>query len=81
MEISEKELIGKTVMSEKGFPVGVIKKYLMDNISGELESILVEPSKEINSQEYKLNKQGDIILPLGCLSPVKDVVIMEEALL
>lgn len=53
----------------------------MNNTSGELKSILVEPSKEINSQEYKLNKQGDIILPLECLSPVKDVIIMEKALL
>jgi len=52
MEISEDELIGKSVMSGKGFLIGVIKESVLDDTSGETTSVLVEPSKEIASSVF-----------------------------
>ena len=79
MEISEDELIGKSVMSGKGFLIGVIKESVLDDTSGETTSVLVEPSKEVVSRKYKFNEQGDIIFPFNSLVAVKDVIIVEES--
>jgi len=79
MEISEDELIGKSVMSGKGFLIGVIKESVLDDASGETTSVLVEPSKEIASRKYKFNEQGAIIFPFNSLIAVKDVIIVEES--
>ena len=78
MEKSKNELTGKAVMSGKGFLIGVIKESIVDNTSGEVTSILVEPSKEIDSWKYKLNKHGDIIFQCNSLAAVKDIIIVEE---
>jgi sporulation protein YlmC with PRC-barrel domain len=80
MELSEDELIGKTIMSEKGFSIGVIKKFLKESKAGDSETILVSPSKEIDIIDYKTNTQGDIIIPLDSITPIKDVVILEKNL-
>ena len=81
MEISEKELIGKTVISEKGFPIGVIKKCLIKRNAEDSGSILVSPSKETDIQDYKTNTQGNIIIPLSSVTPIKNVVILEKNLI
>lgn len=80
METLEEELIGKTVMNKKGFVIGVIKGSMIDKSTGKSTSLLVEPSKEINLRMYKLNEQGDIILPSDSLYSVKDIAILEEPL-
>ncbi len=82
MEISEDELIGKTVMSEKGVSIGVIKKCLMkSNDAGDPGSILVSPSKEIDILDYKTNTKGDIIISLSNITQIKNVVILEKNLI
>ena len=82
MEISEDELIGKTLMNEIGVSIGVIKKCLKkSNDDEDPGSILVSPSKEIDILDYKTNTQGDIIIPLGSITPIKNVVILEKNLI
>ena len=78
MEISEDELIGKSVISGKGFLIGTVKESMVDEISGETTSVLVEPSKEFNSREGKPYERGNIIFTLDSLVAVKDVIIAEE---
>ena len=78
MDLTKKELIGKTVMSGEGIPIGIIKKSLKDTESGEINSLLIEPSKEIDTTNYKKNNQGRIILPFENISPVQDVIIIEK---
>jgi sporulation protein YlmC with PRC-barrel domain len=81
MDFTKEELIGKTLMSEKGISIGIIKKCLMANNDAQHpKSILVSPSKEIDILNYKTNIQGDIIIPIGCITPIKDVVIFEQNL-
>ena len=78
MDLSEDELIGKTVLSEKGVPIGVIKKCLIESNAVDSESIIVSPSKEIEVRDYKSNTEGDIIIPLSRITPIKDVLIFEK---
>ncbi len=78
MELSKNELIGKNVMNEKGILIGIIKKSLLDINSGELSSILIEPSKEIDIENFQKNEHGKIVLPCECISQVQDVIIFEN---
>jgi sporulation protein YlmC with PRC-barrel domain len=78
MRKTKNNLIGKTVMSENGILIGVIKKSLVNTGSGEITSFLITPSRKIDSKEYKKNKQGEIFLPVDCISTVKDIVIFEK---
>jgi len=80
MEILKDKLIGKTVMSGEGCTIGIIKDSLIDNHTGEATSISVKPSKEIDTQSYKRNEQGDIIFPFDSVASVKDIVIIEKNL-
>ena len=78
MDLTKKELIGKTVMSGEGIPIGIIKNSLRDTDSEEVTSLIIEPSKEIDTSKYKKNNQGRIILPFENISPVQDVIIIEK---
>jgi sporulation protein YlmC with PRC-barrel domain len=78
MRKTKNSLIGKTVMSGKGIPIGVIKKSLVDATSGKITSLLVKPSHKIDSKEYKQNRQGEIVLSVDCISPVQDVIVFEN---
>jgi len=81
MELSENDLIGKTVMSETGVSIGVIKKCLMESNAEDSGVILVSPSKGIDIFNYKTNTQGDIVIPLSNIAPIKDIVILEKNLI
>ncbi len=78
MDLSKKELIGKTVISEEGITIGIVKKSLVDRKSGEINYLLLKPSKEIDINNYEKNNQGRIILPFENISPVQDVIIIEK---
>lgn len=78
MEQIKNDLIGKTVMSEIGASIGVIKKSMVDSDSGKISSVLIDPSQEINPEKFRLNEQGDIILPYQDIFPVQDALVFEE---
>jgi sporulation protein YlmC with PRC-barrel domain len=78
MKHSKNSIIGKTVMSETGVPIGIIKKSLVDSISGKITSLLIDPSHTIDLTKYNQNKQGDIVLPIDFISPVRDVFVFEK---
>jgi sporulation protein YlmC with PRC-barrel domain len=78
MDFSKVELVGKTVMNDEGIQIGIIKKFLFDKKTGNIRTILIEPSKEININDYKRNEQGRIIIPFENVSSVQDVMIIEK---
>ncbi|HEX17613.1 MAG TPA: hypothetical protein ENG60_04310, partial [Thermoplasmatales archaeon] len=49
MRIPESELRGKTVMTEGGLLIGILRNITMDQRTGELKSLLVEPSEDIDT--------------------------------
>lgn len=76
MKILENELRGKTVMSEEGLYLGILRNSTVDEKTGKLMDILVEPSDEIDPRLYHLNKEGNLIFPFESVKSVKDVVIL-----
>ncbi len=76
MKITENELRGKSVMSEEGLYLGIMRNSTVDSKTGELVGILVEPSDDIDPRLYHLDNQGNLIFPFNTIKSVKDVIII-----
>ena len=76
MKVLESELRGKTVMSEEGLYLGILRNSLVDGKSGSLLGILVEPSEDIDPRLYHLDDLGHLVFPFDSIKSVKDVVIV-----
>ena len=81
MENIKNALIGKVVMSVRGVRIGVIIDSLVDNTSGQILSVSVKPSEEMNFQNFKVNEHGEIIIPYASLKTIKNVIIAEDSLI
>lgn len=76
MKITENELRGKTVMSEEGLYLGVMRNTTVNAKTGELLNLLVEPSDDIDPRLYHLDDQGRLVFPFDSIKSVKDVIII-----
>jgi len=76
MKITENELRGKTVMSEEGLYLGIMRNTTVDAKTGELLNLLVEPSDDIDPRLYHLDDQGHLVFPFDSIKSVKDVIII-----
>ncbi len=76
MKILENELRGKTVMSEEGLYLGIFRNSTVNERTGQLMQILIEPSDDVDPRLYHLNEQGNLVFPFTSIKSVKDVVIV-----
>jgi sporulation protein YlmC with PRC-barrel domain len=76
MKVLESELRGKTVMSEEGLYLGIFRNSLVDERTGQLLNILVEPSEDIDPRLYHLDEVGHLVFPFEAIKSVKDVIIV-----
>ncbi len=76
MKITENELRGKTVMSEEGLYLGVMRNSTVNSKTGTLLTILVEPSEDVDPRLYHLDNQGHLIFPFNSIKSVKDVIVI-----
>ncbi len=76
LKVLESELRGKTVMSEEGLYLGILRNSLVDEKTGSLENILVEPSEDIDPRLYHLDDLGHLLFSFDSIKSVKDVVIV-----
>jgi sporulation protein YlmC with PRC-barrel domain len=76
LKITENELRGKTVMSEEGLYLGVMRNSTVNSKTGALLTILVEPSEDVDPRLYHLDNQGHLIFPFNSIKSVKDVIVI-----
>ena len=76
MKLTENELRGKTVMTEEGLYLGIMRNSTVDPKTGELVGILVEPSDDVDPRLYHLDNQGHLVFPFNSIRSVKDVIII-----
>jgi sporulation protein YlmC with PRC-barrel domain len=76
MKITENELRGKSVMSEEGLYLGVMRNTTVDSKTGKLIGLLVEPSDDIDPRLYHMDNQGYLVFPFDSIKSVKDVIII-----
>ncbi|HEC72192.1 MAG TPA: PRC-barrel domain protein [Thermoplasmatales archaeon] len=78
MKITETDLRGKTVMTEEGLYLGIMRNTTVDVKTGELVGLLVEPSDDVDPRLYHLDNQGHLVFPFESVKSVKDVIIIGE---
>lgn len=78
MKLPESDLRGKPVMNEKGLYLGILRNSLLEEKTGSLLSILVEPSKDIDPKLYNLDDLGRLVFPHESIKSIEDVVIVER---
>lgn len=76
MRITENELRGKTVMTEEGLYLGIMRNTTVDVRTGELTGVLIEPSDDVDPRLYHLDGQGHLVFPFTSIKSVKDVIII-----
>jgi len=76
MKITESELRGKTVMSEEGLYLGILRNSTVEDRTGQLMNVLIEPSDDVDPRLYHLDNQGHLVFPFNSIKSVKDVVII-----
>jgi sporulation protein YlmC with PRC-barrel domain len=76
MKVFESDLRGKTVMNKKGLYLGILRNSLVEENTGSLLSILVEPSEDIDPKRYRLDDLGHLVFPFEAIESIKDVVIV-----
>ncbi|HEC82599.1 MAG TPA: hypothetical protein ENI53_01780 [Thermoplasmatales archaeon] len=78
MRVMENELRGRKVMSNEGLYLGIIRNITVDERTGKLLDLIVEPSDKIDPRLYHQNEEGYLLFPFETVKSVKDVVILSE---
>lgn len=76
MKIFESELRGKTVMSDEGTYLGILRNATVNERTGDLVSLLVEPSDEIDARLYHQDPEGRLIFAFDAVRSVRDVIVV-----
>lgn len=78
MRVMENELRGRKVMSNEGLYLGIIRNITVDERTGKLLDLIVEPSDKIDPRLYHQNEEGYLLFPFETVKSVKDVVVLSE---
>jgi|Deesub1362A_J573_1020465.scaffolds.fasta_scaffold08112_3 sporulation protein YlmC with PRC-barrel domain len=78
MKVMENELRGRKVMSSEGLYLGIIRNITVDERTGKLIDLIVEPSDKIDPRLYHQNEEGYLLFPFESVKSVKDVVVLSE---
>lgn len=77
-----RQLGGKRVVTNKGEEVGRLSDMIIDERTGRLESLLIEPNNESKLARNLTPKEGGLVqVPYKAVFAVSDVVIVDESLL
>ena len=76
MRIFESELRNKSVMSDEGTYLGVVRNTTINPRTGDLQHLLVEPSEEIDPRLYERDNNGFLMFPFKNVRSVRNVVIL-----
>ncbi|HEY7587953.1 MAG TPA: PRC-barrel domain-containing protein [Thermoplasmata archaeon] len=79
MKLFATELKGKTVMTEDGQILGVLADFIMDTKTGRIQSMLVQPSENVEPRLFKVDPEGRLILSFKSMKAVKDVIVTQLA--
>ncbi len=78
VKILGRSLIGRNVVSDRGTVIGKLADLAIEPMSGKVMMLIIKPNKEIDLRFYKLNEQGEMMLPFTAVKAVKDVLIINE---
>ncbi|KAA0004301.1 MAG: PRC-barrel domain protein [Thermoplasmata archaeon] len=78
MKVMENDLRGKRVMSDEGMYLGTLRNITVNEKTGKLENLLVEPSDKIDPRLYQQDEEGYLLFPFDSVKSVRDVIVVGE---
>ena len=72
------DIKGKKVMSKDGSYLGILSNSLVDEKTGMVRGVLVEPSQEIDTTLYHLDDAGNLVVSFDSIKLVNDDTIVRE---
>ncbi len=79
MKVFESDLRGKTVMSDEGGYLGVLRNVSCNVDTGDLSSIHIEPAEEVDPRLYPVDTEGRLLFPFRSIKAVRDVIVVATA--
>lgn len=75
-----RQLGGKRSITTTGKEIGRLDDIIVDEATGEMESVVVEPDAETAEDiRFPKDAQGDFIIPFKAVRAISDVIVVEEA--
>ena len=79
MKVFESELRGKTVMSNEGGYLGILRNISANVETGDLVNIHVEPAQELDAKAFSRDGEGRLVFPFQSIKAVRDVIVVNVA--
>ena len=80
-KVLETDIRVRKVMSKDGLYLGVLRDSLVDEKTGVVRSVLVEPSEEIDSRLYQIDDGGNLVVSFDSIKVFKvlndDIVVRD----
>jgi sporulation protein YlmC with PRC-barrel domain len=75
-----RQLGGKRAITTTGKEIGRLDDIIVDEATGEMEHIVVEPDAE-TAEDVRFSKdgQGDFVIPFKAVRAISDVIVVEES--
>jgi sporulation protein YlmC with PRC-barrel domain len=77
-EILAENLSGKAVTGSDGAELGMLYNITMDLDSGQLRNLIIDPNEHIDTDEFEVDEQGHLLVPVGRVQAVKDHMIIQR---
>ena len=77
-KVLESDIRGRKVMSKDGLYLGVLRDSLVDEKTGVVRGVLVEPSEEVDSRLYHSDDGGNLVVSFDSIKVVNDDIIVGE---
>ena len=77
-KVLESDIRGRKIMSKDGLYLGVLRDSLVDEKTGVVRGILVEPSEEVDSRLYHLDDGGNLVVSFDSIKVMNDDIIVGE---
>lgn len=79
MKIMASDLRGKTVMSDEGLMLGRLRNIIINETTGDLTHVLVEPGEDVDTRLFKRDKRGYLVFGFETVRNVRDVIVVGTA--
>ena len=79
MKVLASDVRGKTVMSKEGLMLGRLRNIVINEATGDLSQILVEPAEDIDPRLFKRDNRGYLLFGFDAVRSVRDVVVVSAA--
>ncbi|NPA85973.1 MAG: hypothetical protein GXO42_01030 [bacterium] len=74
-----KNLTGISVISVRGVILGKLDNFEIDEKSGEILSIIMEPEKKAETEKFPKTKDGKVKIPYTAVIALRDVIIVDPS--